>query len=90
MLGATPVPYVRSTRREDLSRATERIGSGESLRQAGVYVLRDRVMSRANISDVSEFLTVAEYLDRGGWIAEADADYGIFVLTPEGVNEATN
>jgi hypothetical protein len=30
-------------------------------------------MGRANISDFDEFLTIAEYLERMGWIAEADA-----------------
>lgn len=62
----------------------------EAYGRPGVYVLRDHVMSRANISDTAEFLAIAEYLDRRGWIAEADADYGVFVLTPEGVDEATN
>jgi hypothetical protein len=51
-------------------------------------VLRERVMSRANISDLAEFLVIAEHLERRGWIAEADADYGVFVLTPEGIDEA--
>lgn len=30
-------------------------------------------MGRANISDFDKFLTIAEYLERMGWIAEADA-----------------
>jgi hypothetical protein len=34
----------------------------------GMYVLRDRVMSRVNISDRAEFLIIAEHLDRKGWI----------------------
>ena len=55
-----------------------------------MYVTRDQVMRRANISDLAEFLAIAEYLDRRGWINEADADYGIFVLTSEGIDEATN
>jgi hypothetical protein len=55
-----------------------------------MYVLRDRIMSRATISDLAEFLLIAEHLERKGWIAEADADYGVFVLTPEGVDEAMN
>jgi hypothetical protein len=56
----------------------------------GMYVLGERVMRRANISDEAEFLAVAEHLERRGWIAEADDDYGVFVLTPEGIDEATN
>ena len=45
-------------------------------------------MRRANISDPEEFRAVAEYLEGRGWITEADPDYGIFVLTPEGIDEA--
>lgn len=55
-----------------------------------VYVQRGSVMRRANISEVAEFMAIAEHLKRRGWIAEADADYGIFVLTPEGIDEAQN
>lgn len=62
----------------------------ESYGRSGMYVLRDRIMSRATISDLAEFLLIAEHLERKGWIAEADADYGVFVLTPEGVDEAMN
>ena len=47
------------------------------------------VMNRANLSELEEFRSIAEYLERKGWIAEADPEYGIFVLTPEGVDEAT-
>jgi hypothetical protein len=62
----------------------------EAYGRPGVYVIRDRVMNRANIPDAAEFRAIGEYLDQRGWIAEADADYGLFVLTPEGINEATN
>jgi hypothetical protein len=62
----------------------------EAYGRPGMYVTRDQVMQRANISDLAEFLVIAEYLDRRGWINEADADYGIFVLTSEGIDEATN
>ncbi len=44
-------------------------------------------MRRANISEVAEFVAVAEHLERRGWIAEADAGYCIFVLTPEGLDD---
>ena len=54
----------------------------------GMYVLQDRVMSRVNISDRAQFLIIAQHLDRKGWIADADADYGVFVLTSEGIDEA--
>jgi hypothetical protein len=62
----------------------------EAYGRPGMYVTRDQVMQRANISDLAEFLAIAGYLDRRGWINEADADYGIFVLTSEGMDEATN
>jgi predicted transcriptional regulator len=47
------------------------------------------VMNRANISDLEEFWSIAQYLEGKGWIAEADPDYGVFVLTNEGIDEAT-
>ena len=62
----------------------------EAYGRPGVYVTRDQVMKRANISDLAEFLAMAQYLHGRGWIDEADPDYGIFVLTPEGIDEATN
>jgi hypothetical protein len=62
----------------------------EAYGRPGMYVTRDQVMQRANISDLAEFLAIAGYLDRRGWINEADADYGIFIVTSEGVDEATN
>jgi hypothetical protein len=40
------------------------------------------------MTDSGTFVRIAEYLERGGWIAEADADYGVFVLTPAGIDEA--
>ena len=62
----------------------------EAYGRPGVYVQRDPVMRRANVSEVAEFVAVAEHLERRGWIGEADADYGIFVLTPEGIEETQN
>ncbi len=61
----------------------------EAYGRPGVYVTRDIVMRRANISDLEEFWAIARYLDEKGWIAEADDDYGIFVVTPAGAEEAT-
>ena len=57
--------------------------------RTGTYVTMTPVMNRANLSDVEEFRFIAEYLQGKGWIAEADPDYGVFVLTPEGMHEAT-
>jgi len=55
-----------------------------------MYVIMDQLTSRANLSDPEEFRTIAQYLEGKGWIAEADPDYGIFVLTLEGIDEAIN
>ena len=54
----------------------------------GAYVAQDRVMQRANIVDTEHFISIAKYLEERGWIAEADADYGIFVITALGIAEA--
>lgn len=54
----------------------------------GAYVPRAPVMWRADVSNPEEFRAIAEYLYEKGWIAEADDDYGIFVVTPEGIDEA--
>ncbi|MDX6380231.1 MAG: hypothetical protein QOI57_1255 [Rubrobacteraceae bacterium] len=45
-------------------------------------------MRRSSISELEEFWAIAGYLDSKGWIAEADDDYGIFVVTPAGLEEA--
>ena len=58
--------------------------------RAGAYVIGERVMGRANMADLEEFRVVAQYLEDMGWIAEGDADYGVFVLTAEGIEEATD
>jgi RIO-like serine/threonine protein kinase len=60
----------------------------ESFGREGVYATMSAVMRRANITDPEEFSTIAEYLEEQGLIAEADADYGIFVLTYEGIDLA--
>lgn len=60
----------------------------EAYGRPGAYVTRDPVMRRARVSDLEEFWAIARYLDDKGWIAEADDDYGIFVVTPAGVEEA--
>jgi RIO-like serine/threonine protein kinase len=60
----------------------------EAFGREGVYVTMSAVMQRANITDPEEFRTIAKYLEEQGLIAEADADYGIFVLTYEGIDLA--
>ncbi len=60
----------------------------EAYGRPGMYVVMAQVMKRSNISDPEELRTIAAYLEESGCIAEADPDYGVFVLTPEGIDEA--
>ena len=60
----------------------------EAFGRPGVYVTRERVMGRAAMVELSMFQRIAEYLEEEGWIAEADADYGMFTVTAEGLDEA--
>jgi hypothetical protein len=62
----------------------------EAYGRPGMYVVRDQVMQRANITDPEEFRAIAAYLEESGCIAEADPDYGVFVLPPEGIDQVTN
>ncbi len=61
----------------------------EAYGMPGTYVSRDAVMQRVNISDSEEFRAIAEYLEGRGWIAEADPDYRVFVITDAGIDAAT-
>jgi hypothetical protein len=54
----------------------------------GAYVTQEGVMQRANTVDAEHFRTIARYLEKQGWIAEADAEYGVFVVTVSGIAEA--
>ena len=60
----------------------------EAFGRPGVYVTQEGVMQRAAIVDLSTFLRIAGYLEGRGWIAEADADFSIFTVTAEGLDEA--
>ena len=60
----------------------------EAFGRPGVYVTRERVMKRSAMVGLEMFLRIAEYLEEEGWIAEADADYGMFTVTEEGLDEA--
>ncbi len=60
----------------------------ESHGRPGAYVTRDLVMRRANMVDTEHFRTIAQYLEQKGLIAEADADYGVFIVTASGIDEA--
>ncbi len=55
----------------------------------GAYVTRDLVMRRANMASLEDFIAIAKYLEERGWIAETDGDYGIFVVTASGIDEAS-
>jgi hypothetical protein len=57
--------------------------------RTGTYVTMTPMINRSNLSHLEEFRSIAGYLERKGWVAEADPEYGVFVLTLEGVNEAT-
>jgi hypothetical protein len=61
----------------------------EAIGRPGAYVIRDRVMRRVNMVDSEHFILMAEYLEQKGWIADADSDYGVFVITDSGLDEAT-
>ena len=54
----------------------------------GAYVTREGVMQRANMVDAEHFRTIARYLQEQGWIEDADADYGVFMVTGAGIVEA--
>ena len=61
----------------------------EAYGMSGTHVTRERVMQRANVVDTKHFRAMAEYLEERGWIAEADADYSVFMVTGSGLDEAT-
>ena len=79
----------REIPRETARRALQ-AAAVEAYGRAGAYVTRSTVMQRAKVASFEEFLAIAQHLDRRGWIDEADADYSIFVLTREGIDEATD
>ena len=54
----------------------------------GAYVTQEGVMQRANMVDVEHFRMIARYLEEQGWIADADAEYGVFVVSASGIAEA--
>ncbi len=60
----------------------------EATGRPGAYVTQEGVMQRANMVDAEHFRTIARYLEEQGWIADADADYIVFVVTVSGIAEA--
>jgi hypothetical protein len=75
-------PWETARRRVLLAAAVEANGI------PGAYVTQEGVMQRANMVDAEHFRTIARYLQEQGWIADADAEYGVFVVTTSGIVEA--
>jgi len=73
----------------EIARRVLQAAAVEVYGRPGAYVAQDRVMQRAHMADAEHFKVIAEYLEQRGWIAEADADYGLFVLSASGIEEAT-
>ena len=60
----------------------------EAYGRSGAYVTQDRMMQRANMADTEHFRTISRYLEEQGWIADPEADYGVFVVSASGIAEA--
>ena len=60
----------------------------EAQARPGAYVIQEHVMQQANMVDAEHFRTIARYLEEQGWIADAEADYGVFMVTGAGIAEA--
>jgi hypothetical protein len=83
---------VNTEEEEQIPRETARrvlqAAAVEAFGRAGVYVTREQVMGRAAMVDLQMFVRIAEYLEKEGWIDEADTDYGMFTVSVEGLDEA--
>jgi RIO-like serine/threonine protein kinase len=76
------------TRPWETARRVLQAAAVEAHGRPGAYVTQDRVMKRADMVDTEHFRTIAKYLEGRGLIDEADADYGVFVVTASGIAEA--
>ena len=76
------------TRPWETARRVLQAAAVEANGRAGAYVTQEGVMQRANMVDAEHFRTILRYLQEQGWIAEADADYGVFVVSASGIDEA--
>ena len=76
------------TRPWETARRVLQAAAVEANGRPGAYVTREGVMQRANMVDVEHFTTILRYLEEQGWIADADAEYGVFVVTASGIAEA--
>ena len=75
------------TRPWETARRVLQAAAVEANGRPGAYVTQEGVMQRANMVDAEHFRTIARYLDEQGWIADADADYGVFVMSASGITE---
>ena len=75
------------TRPWETARRVLQTAAVEANGRPGAYVTQEGVMQRANMVDAEHFRTIARYLDEQGWIADADADYGVFVMSASGITE---
>ena len=76
------------TRPWETARRVLQAAAVEAHGRAGAYVTQEGVMQRANMVDAQHFRTIARYLQEQGWIADAEADYGIFMVTVADIGEA--
>jgi hypothetical protein len=76
------------TRPWETARRALQAAAVEAHGRAGVYVTQEGVMQRANMVDAEHFRTIARYLQEQGWIADADAEYGVFMVSAAGIAEA--
>jgi len=76
------------TRPWETARRVLQAAAVEAKGMPGAYVTREGVMQRANMVDVEHFRTIASYLEEQGWIEDADAEYGVFVVSASGIAEA--
>jgi hypothetical protein len=53
--------------------------------QPGVYVSRAQVMEQGEVSELEEFVRIAEYLAGRGFIAEGVNQYDLFTVTLRGI-----
>ena len=71
---------------EEKARRILQAAAVDAFGRPGVFVLLSAVMKQANITDEEEGRAIVEYLEWQGWIDEADANYGVFVLTTKGID----
>ena len=79
---------VSRTRPWETARRVLQAAAVEATGRPGAYVTQEGVMQRTNMVDAEHFRTIARYLEEQGWIADADAEYGFFVVTTSGIAEA--